>query len=84
MVFYVYILKSLLNERYYIGSSDNPNERLIQHNNGRTPSTRPYRPWILAYTEEYNDRSMAVKRELYLKKMKSRVYLQQLINGKSQ
>lgn len=43
-MYYVYILKSSLNQRYYVGHTDNLEKRLKQHNAGRTPSTKPYRP----------------------------------------
>ena len=68
-----------MNSRYYVGSCHNPQKRLQQHNAGRTASTKPFRPWVLIYTETYNTNSEALKRELQIKKMKSRKYIQSLI-----
>jgi putative endonuclease len=66
-MYFVYFLRSLKRERFYIGSSANPKKRLIEHNKGGTPSTKPYRPWELVYTESFEFKRDATKREWYLK-----------------
>ena len=66
-MFYVYFLKSFKNNDLYIGSTENIEKRLIQHNGGRVKSTKPYGPWQLLGHEEYNTRSESVKRERFLK-----------------
>ncbi len=80
MKHFVYILYSDLRNRYYIGSSENIERRLERHNQGATKSTKSGRPWKIVYTEEYKSKSDAIKRELYLKRMKSRVYIESLID----
>jgi putative endonuclease len=55
-------------------------KRLLQHNAGRTSSTKSSRPWVLVYTEIYKDNSDATKRESEIKRMKSRQYLESLIS----
>ena len=52
--------------------------RTIEHNLGATPSTRPGRPWTLIYTEEFEDKTAAIRRENEIKKMKSRKYVERL------
>ena len=81
MAFYTYILYSASKDRYYIGSTSDVNERLSRHNAGATTSTKPGRPWIVVYSEEYPTKDEAVRRENYLKKMKSRRYLETLIRN---
>jgi putative endonuclease len=81
MIYYVYILHSQTKDRYYIGYSNNPEERLTEHNLGATPSTRPGRPWILVYTEAAPDKSSAIKREMEIKRMKSKIYIKKLIGS---
>ena len=81
MQYFVYILFSPTRNHFYIGHSHNIVERLKQHNSGRTPSTKPGRPWILVYQETYPNKSSAYKRELELKNMKSRIYIENLINS---
>jgi putative endonuclease len=42
-------------------------------------STKPYVPWELVYFELYTTRAEAAARELQIKRMKSRKYIEQLI-----
>lgn len=82
MKYYVYILYSQSKDKYYTGYSANPEERVVEHNLGATPSTRPGRPWILAYTEELDNKSEAIRREREIKGMKSRKFIKTLIESK--
>ena len=82
MHYYVYILYSEIANRYYIGSTSNTEERIHRHNAGATPSTKNGRLWKIAYTEICESKTEALKREIYLKRMKSRVYLENLIRSK--
>ncbi len=82
MKYCVYILHSQSKDRYYTGYSSNPEERVVEHNLGATPSTRPGRPWRLVYTEEFDSKNEAIKRESEIKRMKSRKYLKTLIESK--
>ncbi len=67
MSYYVYVLRSELKDRLYIGSSADPDARLTSHNFGRVCSTKKWRPWQRILLEEHSDRTTAVKRERYLK-----------------
>jgi putative endonuclease len=66
-MFYVYVLKSLVNNRYYIGYTNDINSRLQKHNNGGVRSTCKFRPWMLLGTEVYESRNEARWREHELK-----------------
>jgi len=76
---FVYILYSESLDRYYTGHTMDVKERLLQQNAGRTPSTKPGRPWILKHIESFPDKSSAAKREAQIKQMKSRSYIESLI-----
>ena len=67
MKIFVYVIRSQVDGRDYVGMSQNIERRLKEHNSGKTKSTKGYRPWILLYFEEYDDRTIARKREKYLK-----------------
>ena len=67
MRYFVYVLRSTMVARLYLGSSAEPDERLKSHNFGRVCSTKPWRPWERVLLEEYQDRATAEKRERYLK-----------------
>ena len=74
---YVYVLYSVGYERYYIGSSADPDHRLQSHNAGKVRSTKMYKPWIRIYLEECESRSVALRREKYLKSGYGRRWLKQ-------
>jgi putative endonuclease len=83
MSYFTYILKSKVKDRFYIGSTDNLERRLILHNEGNTISTKAYIPWELVYYEIFESKSEALKREIHLKRMKSKKYIQWLIQNPS-
>ena len=81
MSFFVYILFSSISNKYYVGSSADVEKRLQRHNAGATKSTKSGRPWKIMHIEEFSNKSDALKRENYIKRMKSRVYIESLINS---
>ena len=80
----VYILYSERINKYYIGSSSNVQERLRKHNNASKGFTNKGRPWLLVYTEEFENKAGASARETQLKKWKNRVRLETLIKAGSE
>ncbi|MBN9351507.1 MAG: GIY-YIG nuclease family protein [Chitinophagaceae bacterium] len=79
--FFVYILYSHAADRYYIGQCADLKKRVLRHNAKMVPSTKAFAPWVLLYHEVFYSRGDAVKRESYLKKMKSRKFIENLINS---
>ncbi|MCH7736997.1 MAG: GIY-YIG nuclease family protein [Chloroflexi bacterium] len=77
---YIYILRSERTGRYYIGSTGDVQNRVEEHNAGRTKSTKAFRPWRLIHQEEYDSQSEARKREMQLKSWKSHSYLESQLN----
>jgi putative endonuclease len=70
MSYFVYIIKSLKDNKFYIGQTNNLTNRLLRHNNGEVVATRNRKPFILVYKENYENRVEAMKREKYLKSLK--------------
>ena len=66
----MYIVKSEIADRYYIGSAVDVDKRIAIHNSGRARWTRRYQPWVLVHTEQYATRGEAITRERFLKKLK--------------
>ena len=77
---YVYILYSAKSDRFYVGSTNNLNDRIQRHNSGRSKYTKPGGPWELVYSKEYATKADAVKAEMYIKAQKSRNYIDSLID----
>ena len=71
-MFYVYILESIQSKRYYIGQTENLEERIERHNKGRNLSTKAYLPWELKWWKEYETRAEAMKIEKKIKGIKKR------------
>jgi putative endonuclease len=67
IMFYMYILRSAVDNQLYIGSTNNLRRRLVEHNAGDVSSTKPRRPLTLIYYEAYQNESDARKREHQLK-----------------
>ena len=80
-MFYTYILQSVKSGMYYVGHAEDIHERLKRHNAGKVTATRNKGPWIIKYYEEYETKALANSRELYIKSMKSRVFIEKLIVG---
>jgi len=63
----VYLLKSGKDGHYYIGQTNNIERRLIEHNSGKSRSTRNRRPFILIGYESYSTRNESRYREYQIK-----------------
>jgi putative endonuclease len=79
-MYYLYILKNEVTGRFYIGSTNDLDRRLKQHNAGSTRTTRVLKTNKLVYTETYDTVIEARNREKKLKSYKSRKYIEWLIN----
>ena len=64
---FVYLLHSQKTNIYYVGITINVENRLVEHNLGKSKFTKGHRPWILIYFEESLNWKTARKREKYLK-----------------
>jgi len=84
MVYFVYILRSLKVGTYYIGSTQDLDERIQRHNQGRSKYTKLKRPWELAFYEEHPNRSSAMKREQEIKGHKRKTFIENLIRTSRQ
>jgi putative endonuclease len=72
MDYFVYILKSELNGQYYIGQTQNLENRVTKHNNKEVKSTARNAPWVIIHSEKFDNRKEAMKREKQIKAWKSR------------
>lgn len=81
-MYYCYILYSLKLDKYYIGSTADPDGRLQRHNTSKKGFTSAGKPWVIKYTEQFVTKELALKREMQLKSWKNRQKLEELIlNG---
>ena len=71
----MYVLESESTGWRYTGQCQDIDQRLRDHNGGKVPSTRVYRPWRVIHVKEMQSRSEAMKRERRLKSGIGRQYL---------
>ncbi|MFH1360741.1 MAG: GIY-YIG nuclease family protein [Candidatus Omnitrophota bacterium] len=72
----VYVLQSSKNKKRYVGfTSKTVAERLKEHNSGSNSFTRQNKPFEVIYSEEYDNKSFAQKRERFLKSGHGRNFL---------
>jgi len=81
--YYIYVLKSSLTDRLYIGQTNNLDRRVDSHNKGLSRFTNKRGPWVLIYSEKFETRSEALKREKFLKSGKGREILNNIIKETS-
>lgn len=75
----VYILRSLKNSRYYIGSTTDIKRRLVEHNSGESKYTSLTRPFELVFSQNFEDIKTARRIELKLKRFKSKKIIDKIV-----
>jgi putative endonuclease len=66
-MFFVYILKSLKDNSYYVGETADIRKRLSEHNNGSAHYSATKRPYILVWYCAFPSKTSALIFERYLK-----------------
>ncbi|MDO8558205.1 MAG: GIY-YIG nuclease family protein [bacterium] len=75
----LYILRSKKSGKYYIGSTNDLDRRIAEHNSGKTKSLRNLRPLEIVFKLEYPSLLMARRKERALKQLKSRSALEVIV-----
>ena len=83
-MFYIYILQSEQDQSFYIGFSENLSQRLEKHNTAKSGYTATKKPWKIVYSECFDNKTDALKREKYIKNQKSREFIKKLIGDSSE
>ena len=73
--YYVYVLLSKKDGKWYTGYTSNLRSRIEDHNNGSVTSTKFRRPLELIYFEGCLNQQDATRREKYLKSGNGKIYL---------
>jgi putative endonuclease len=72
---YVYILHSETHPtRFYVGLTDDLQDRLRRHNTGEVPHTAKFKPWRTKTAIAFADRERAAAFERYLKSSSGRAF----------
>jgi len=81
MPYYVYILKSLTADKYYIGRTTNPDKLLQFENTTEKGFTARYRPWERVWLHKCESKEVAIRLEKKIKSWKSKKMIGRLIDG---
>ncbi len=81
MIYFVYLLRSLKDNNYYTGYTNNLENRINDHQNGRVQSTKHRLPFELVYFEGCLNQQDATRREKYLKTTYGKRYIKNRIKN---
>ena len=81
MQFTLYILYSKSLDKYYVGATEDMEQRMKEHCWKHTGFTSKAIDWVVVYTEHYATKAEAYSRERQIKKWKSRVMIERLIGN---
>ena len=85
-MFTVYLLYSERFDRYYVGHTQDLDERLKVHNSGQNVSTKPYRPWAVVgkILKPTKAEAYALEQKLkHLSKARKKVFINKYCNHQS-
>ena len=80
MTWFTYIIYSKTINKFYVGHTHNLDLRILRHNSGWGRFSKRGIPWELVYSEKFETKTEAMKRENEIKKKKSRKYIEWLIS----
>ena len=80
-MFYTYILFSTTINKYYVGASGNPEERLKKHNAKNKGFTNQANDWQIVFLKSFETKSEALAYEKQIKNWKSAIKIQKLISN---
>ena len=78
MLFTVYILFSKSIQKYYTGSTQDLQNRLLEHNSGETKSITNGIPWEVVWQTQLPSRAEAMQLESKIKKRGAKRFLEDL------
>jgi len=82
MYFVVYLIENGKNSSWYVGFTKNLKQRIIDHNNKKSPYTaRIDGKWKLIYAEMYLNKKDALGREKFLKSGSGRKFLKKQLKN---
>ena len=83
---FVYIIYSSKLDRNYIGETSDLQQRVLWHNEHlfSEASTKNAKDWEIIWSLECHDISQARKIETFIKKMKSKVFIEKIVQDKAE
>ena len=79
--FYVYAMFSQVDNRIYVGMSQNVSSRIQQHNAGKVTSTKHFVPWVLFFKQYAGNATEARLLEKYYKSATGKRKLRKILES---
>ncbi len=78
---FLYIVYSKSQNKYYVGETNNVEERVVKHNLHFYDNsfTKIAEDWELKFSFECENKEVAIYLEKFIKKMKSRIFIEKII-----
>jgi putative endonuclease len=76
-MYHIYILESIEFGKLYTGYTNDLESRIKKHNSGNVRSTKAYKPYKIIYVENCHNKTIARKRELFLKSGQGRKWIKE-------
>ena len=73
-MYYVYIIFSVEYDEWYVGSTNDLQNRIHDHNSGKNLHTKKYKPWKLVHYSAFKSKTRALEFERYLKTGSGRAF----------
>ena len=80
----LYILFSNKINKYYVGSTNDLERRLYEHNIGHSVFTKTGIPWSLVFSKSFDSLESARHEERRIKKCKSRTYIDNYVKAEAE
>lgn len=80
-MYYIYVLQSEKDDKFYAGFTKDLKLRFDQHNKGLVKSTKDRRPLRLIYYEACLSQDDATKREKYLKSFHGKMFIKKRLKS---
>jgi len=77
-MFYTYILYSFSKCKFYVGQTNNINDRIVRHNSGNVKSTKYGFPWKIVLHFEFNSITESMDLENKIKKRGASRFLESI------
>ncbi len=81
MFFFVYVLQSIKDKKFYTGYTENLKLRFEQHKKGLVESTKNRKPFKLIYYEACLNQQDATHREKYLKTYYGKMFIKRRLKS---
>jgi putative endonuclease len=80
-MYYTYILFSITVNKFYVGASENPHDRLKKHNAKNKGFTNQANDWQIVFIQPFETKSEALNFEKQIKNWKSSLKIRKLIQN---